>query len=266
MGPPTLLAILQHVGPFLDRLTVLPTILQLLARERLPAIASPAANATRSPEKKGTASSSSSSTSPTADRRSSAGSPASTASNVRRAATSTTTPTALSHRSRPSMSALSNTATAGRASAASTARENAISPRPPSAAGRPISAAARGTTGIYHLSRPSTSTLRLRATGPSGTLSASSTTSSKELEALKAKVSDLEEKNKVLSEQLSKAGGHPTTNGDAKTATEELESELAGLKTRITIIQEAVRFYRILDHSRSEANKLYTEREATGPL
>jgi len=62
-------------------------------------------------------------------------------------------------------------------------------------------------------------------------------------------VSDLEEKNKELSEQLSKAGGHPTTNGDAKTATEELESELADLKARITIIQEAVRFYRILDHS-----------------
>jgi len=97
-GPSALLAILQQVGPFLDRLTVLSTILQLLARERLPAIASPAANAIRSPEKKETASSSSSSTSPTPDRRSSAGSTASTASIVRRAATSTTTPTASSHR------------------------------------------------------------------------------------------------------------------------------------------------------------------------
>ena len=162
------------------------------------------------------------------------------------------------------MSALSNTATAGRASVASTARENAVSPRPPSAAGRPISAAARGTTRISHLSsQPSTSTLRSR---PSGILGASSATSSKELEALKIKVSDLEEKNKELSEQLFKAGSHPTTNGDAKTATEELESELADLKARITIIQEAVRFYRILDHRRSEANKLYTEREATGSM
>ena len=79
-------------------------------------------------------------------------------------------------------------------------------------------------------------------------------------------MSDLEEKNKELSEQLFKAGSHPTTNGDAKTATEELESELADLKARITIIQEAVRFYRILDHRRSEANKLYTEREATGSM
>ena len=70
---------------------------------------------------------------------------------------------------------------------------------------------------------------------------------------LKAKVSDLKEKNKVLSEQLSKGGGYPTTNGNAKTATEELESELADLKTWITIIEEAVRFYRILHHSRSEA-------------
>ena len=70
---------------------------------------------------------------------------------------------------------------------------------------------------------------------------------------LKAKVSDLKEKNKVLSEQLSKGGGYPTTNGNAKTATEELESELADLKTWITIIEEVVRFYRILDHSRSEA-------------
>ena len=233
---------------------------------RTSAIASPAANATRSPEKKGVAPSSSSSTSPAADRRSSAGSTASTASNVRRAAASTTTPAAPSHRSRPSMSAPSNTATAGRPSVASTARENAISPRPPSAAGRPIPAAARGATGISNLSsRPSTSTLRSRATGPSGSASASSATS-KELEALKVKVSDLEEKNKELSEQLSKASGHPTTNGDAKTATEELESELADLKARITIIQEAVGFHHTLDHSRSKANESRTEREAASSM
>jgi len=120
------------------------------------------------------------------------------------------------------MSALSNTATGGQASSPSTVRVNAISPGPAYATRGPISQAAIGTTGISHLSsRPSTSTLRLRAPGPSGTLGASSTTSAKELKVLKAKVSDLEEKNKVLSEQLSKGGGYSTTNGNAKTATEE---------------------------------------------
>ena len=204
---------------------------------RTPAITPPATNTPRSPKKKkGTVSSSSSLTNPTANRQSHTGGTASTASNVRRAATPTTTPTAPAHRSRPSTSALSNTATAGRASAASTARENFIPPRPPSTAGRPIFAVARGTNGIPHPSfRPSTSTLRSRATGPSGTLSASSATSSKELEALKIKVSDLEEKNKELSEQLSKAGGHPTTDGDAKAATEEI----ATLKKQIEDAHEA---------------------------
>ncbi|PUU78348.1 hypothetical protein B9Z19DRAFT_1126940 [Tuber borchii] len=140
------------------------------------------------------------------------------------------------------MSALSNVTTAGRASAASTAREKTISPRPPSAARRPISAAARGTTGISPLfSQPSTSTLSLRATGSSGTLSASSATSSMALEALKVKVSDLEDKKQEPLEQLSKVGSHPTTNGHTRADTEELESELADLNTRITIIQEAVK-------------------------
>ncbi|CUS13012.1 unnamed protein product [Tuber aestivum] len=204
---------------------------------RTSTIASPAANTPRSPEKKGMPPSSSSSTSPTADRRTAAGSTAGAAGNVRRAATSTTTPTASTHRSRPSMS---NTVTAGRPSAASNARENAVSPRPPSAAGRLIPATARGAPRTSSLSsRPSTSTLRSRTMGPSGPVSASSANSSKELEALKVKVSGLEEKNKELSEKLSKAGSHSATNGDAKTATEELESELADLKARITTIQEA---------------------------
>jgi predicted nucleic acid-binding Zn-ribbon protein len=63
------------------------------------------------------------------------------------------------------------------------------------------------------------------------------------LEELKAKIAELEEKNKELVEELVKAREeHPAVNGDAaKAITEELEVELEELRAKVAAIQETVR-------------------------
>lgn len=201
-------------------------------------------------------------TSSTQDRKASGGltSPSSdrhTSGVTRKTSAPQTSSTLSGHRQRNSLTSPTSN---GRASVNSI-RENAVSPRPPSAASRPIvkksptsssSSAKHSLASAVSNLRPRPSVASIGVTGTSSSLASKE----KELEALKVKVIELEEHNKELAEELVRAkeatvvhaseSSFETSSG-AVTALEVITTKLAvaideleGMRARVANLEETV--------------------------